>query len=192
MNIFHLHSDPKISAIYHFDKHVVKMSTEYCQILSTVCHYHGIHVDGLYKPTHYNHPVVVWARSSKQNFKFLLDLAKELHLEYTFRYEKIHKCAYTVIPVIESIIDQIPLGENRLTTLATAITGKTYNCKTNSEVIAAYRDLYQNGKSRMASWKKRNKPTWYKLKEPKICLLLKLQPKPLKLNKKLKLKFHVM
>ena len=35
MNIFYLHKDPIKNAEYHCDKHIVKMATEYCQLLST-------------------------------------------------------------------------------------------------------------------------------------------------------------
>jgi hypothetical protein len=35
MNIFFLDKDPVISADYHCNKHVVKMVTEYAQILSS-------------------------------------------------------------------------------------------------------------------------------------------------------------
>lgn len=40
MNIFMLHDDPKLAAQYHCDKHVIKMATEYSQILCTVIHKH--------------------------------------------------------------------------------------------------------------------------------------------------------
>lgn len=36
MNIFYLDQDPKLCAQYHCDKHVVKMITEYAQIMCTV------------------------------------------------------------------------------------------------------------------------------------------------------------
>ena len=35
MNIFYLHEDPIQNAKWHVDKHVVKMVTEYAQLLST-------------------------------------------------------------------------------------------------------------------------------------------------------------
>lgn len=38
MNIFALDEDPIKAAQYHCDKHIVKMATEYCQILSTSLH----------------------------------------------------------------------------------------------------------------------------------------------------------
>ena len=35
MNIFYLDKDPAVSASMHLDRHVVKMCTEYAQLLST-------------------------------------------------------------------------------------------------------------------------------------------------------------
>ena len=35
MNIFYLHSDPIQNAKWYIDKHIVKMPTEYCQLLSS-------------------------------------------------------------------------------------------------------------------------------------------------------------
>ena len=35
MNIFYLHKDPIQNVKWHVDKHVVKMATEYAQLLST-------------------------------------------------------------------------------------------------------------------------------------------------------------
>jgi len=72
MNIFYLHSNPKICAEMHCDKHVVKMILEYGQLLSTA---HRV-LDGtkqdkiyvltdsvannlLYKATHINHPSAI-------------------------------------------------------------------------------------------------------------------------------------
>ena len=35
MNIFYLNEDPRVAAEEHCDKHVCKMTIEYCQLLST-------------------------------------------------------------------------------------------------------------------------------------------------------------
>ena len=39
MNIFYLHEDPIQNIKWHVDKHVVKMATEYAQLLSTAHRY---------------------------------------------------------------------------------------------------------------------------------------------------------
>ena len=93
MNIFYLHKDPIKNAQYHCDKHIVKMATEYCQLLSTA---HRI-LDGkmylgktknnrnikrwrlpderediLMKASHVNHPSNIWVRESRENYMLSL------------------------------------------------------------------------------------------------------------------------
>lgn len=112
MNIFYLHEDPAKSAEFMYNKHVIKMVTETAQILSTV---HRI-LDGeeyidltkngrrikkwrmkdktldklLYKSTHPNHPSVMWARESFDNYFWLYQHFIALGEEYTKRYKKQH------------------------------------------------------------------------------------------------------
>ena len=89
MNIFYLHNNPNQNARWHIDKHIVKMPTEYCQLLSSA---HRV-LDGtifyeknknkrnvkrwklsderenfLMKVTHVNHPSNKWVRSSRSNY----------------------------------------------------------------------------------------------------------------------------
>jgi len=90
MNIFYLHPISKICALYHCDKHVVKMIVETAQLLSTAHHEHQHPVT--YKPTHVNHPSAIWARSSRLHYLYLVDLGKALCTEYTKRYHKTHAC----------------------------------------------------------------------------------------------------
>lgn len=88
MNIFFLHSNAKMAAIFHCDKHVVKMIIESAQLLATAHHEHGHPVS--YKPTHKNHPSAVWTRESKLHYNYVYDLAIALCKEYTKRYGKTH------------------------------------------------------------------------------------------------------
>lgn len=55
MNIFVLDTDPKLSAQYHVDRHVIKMILENAQLLSTALKINNIEAN-LYKPTHQHHP----------------------------------------------------------------------------------------------------------------------------------------
>jgi hypothetical protein len=86
MNIFLLDSDTTKCAQAHGNKHVVKMITEYNQLLSTACHVFGLATDEMYRKTHVNHPSGVWVRESKANFEFLLELdhlcLQEFYQEY--------------------------------------------------------------------------------------------------------------
>ncbi|MBT61119.1 MAG: hypothetical protein CMA63_06190 [Euryarchaeota archaeon] len=94
MNIFYLDEDPKMSAQWQCDKHVVKMILESAQLLSTA--HRELDGDdwgdevGLYKSTHKNHPSAVWARSSKPNYDWLYDHFCALCDEYRYRYGKEH------------------------------------------------------------------------------------------------------
>jgi len=92
MNIFFLHHTPQIAALYHCDKHVVKMIVETAQLLATAHHQHGNGHAVSYKPTHVNHPSNVWARESKLHYAYLVDLGKSLCKQYRLRYGKQHRC----------------------------------------------------------------------------------------------------
>lgn len=107
MNIFILDRNITLCAQYHCDKHVVKMITEYNQLMSTACFLHGIHQTGMYRPTHKNHPCVKWIMASRENFKYLLELNKALLDEYTFRYNRIH-AGSRLIPLFEDILNVYP------------------------------------------------------------------------------------
>ena len=76
MNIFVSHPDPHTSAMWLDDARLNKMITESAQMASTnirlltdndpeLC-------DGLYRPSHQNHPCNVWMRASRDNFVWLL------------------------------------------------------------------------------------------------------------------------
>lgn len=88
MNIFYLDKDSSKSVQYYVDKHVVKMITEYAQLLSTAVRLSGI--DAGYKVTHQNHPSAIWTRESLSNWLWLKDLSYELNKEYMYRYQKTH------------------------------------------------------------------------------------------------------
>lgn len=151
MNIFYLDPDPKKAAQYHCDKHVVKMILESAQLLSTTKNICG--QVGPYKTTHQNHPSAVWTRFSRENYLWLGELLKELCEEYTHRYGKIHKTAQ----YIPNLLDAPPL--------LTKGFGEPPQCMPdqfkNSDTVAAYRNYYNVGKSHLAKWSKREKPSWY-------------------------------
>ena len=112
MNIFFLHPDPRVCARYHGDKHVIKMILETCQLLCSVWHItdplHHLYSPP-YKRTHTNHPCTRWACKSLQNYSWLCCLGKELCIEYTHRYGKVHKCEdyirtlYTLQPNVKQV-----------------------------------------------------------------------------------------
>ena len=113
MNIFRLHDDPVISAQMMCDKHVVKMVTEYGQLLSTahrvldgtverrpsksgkrmVDHYlvaEQARENLLYKVAHKNHPSAIWCRENDKNYRWLYKHFQATAKEYTKRYGRVH------------------------------------------------------------------------------------------------------
>jgi hypothetical protein len=103
MNIFFLCFDPRQAAIWHCDKHVVKMLLESTQLLWTAWHIgfadsdkkealladapltKGTRQPG-YRPTHKNHPCAIWTRATIGNYRWLIALAMALAEEYHYRY----------------------------------------------------------------------------------------------------------
>ena len=113
MNIFFIDPNPTQAAEWMVDKHVVKMILESAQLLSTAhrildgVEYQGQSQSGrkarrwklldqrenvLYSATHINHPSAVWCRASVENYNWLVDHFYALMGEYTYRYNKQHKC----------------------------------------------------------------------------------------------------
>lgn len=156
MNIFYLDKDPKKSVKYYVDRHISKMQLETAQILCTNLHYFGKQAP--YRKTHVNHPSTIWARQSKANFKYLLNLGLEICKEYTFRYEKIHKSQ----SVLEWIQNNIPeeLPDTPFTEPTPAMPDKYI---INNDSVSSYRNYYINEKKHLFNWKKRAMPKWIKL-----------------------------
>ena len=90
MNIFILDTDVKLNAQYHANTHVVKQVLEYCQLLSTACHLHGVALEGMYKLTHKSHPATLWTLESKQLSGFAIDFGfmKDGKFSYQGDWEK--------------------------------------------------------------------------------------------------------
>ena len=180
MNIFYLHTEPQICAEMHNNKHCVKMILEYAQLLSTA---HRV-LDGiptidrgghagrqrttyilpdnrdslLYRATHINHPSAVWVRKTHQNYIWLTDLLEELCMEYTYRYEKVHKVERDgLLKVLRtSIPANIPIGPFSEPTPA-----MPDDVKVAGNSLASYRNYYNKNKTHLADWKKRPVPQWF-------------------------------
>lgn len=176
MNIFTLSDDTKQAAIWHIDKHCVKMIAESCQILSTAHRYLDGHETiilnsnnrkikhyklnddrefNLPKATHINHPCCIWTRETEGNYQWLYSLFCELCKEYTYRYGKIHAYETKCLSLLRNSPYNIKNG-NR-TNFVQAMPEKYKN----TDAITAYRQYYINEKSAFASWKSREKPFWF-------------------------------
>jgi hypothetical protein len=166
MNIFYLHNHPTICAIYHNDKHVVKMILETTQLLYTCLHLSNPELISSapmnkaktrngYKPTHKNHPSSLWTRKSISNYNWLCSLGIELCREYTYRYNKIHTCQQH----LQWLSKQIPLLPNIPFTEPTPAMPEEYK---QSNSILSYRNYYIHEKAHFCKWSKRNVPHWFK------------------------------
>lgn len=145
MNVFFLDTDPARAAQMMCDKHVVKMTLETAQILSTI-------VGGPYKPTHQHHPSVLWAKDNTawvwEHFIALLD-------EYTLRYGRTHKCA----EVASFISQRLPAASLRPFTPPPQVMPEEYH---SGDPVEAYREYYRQDKARFARWERgRPSPAWF-------------------------------
>ena len=152
MNIFVLDTDVSKAAEYHCNSHIVKMPLETAQLLCTALHSHGQEVP--YKPTHRKHPCTIWTSENRQNFLWLSRLGKELCKEYSYRYNKVHKCE-AIIDICISKADALP--DSPITPFAQAMPDEFKNeC-----AITAYRNYYRGAKQHLAIWSNRSIPHWY-------------------------------
>jgi hypothetical protein len=155
MNIFVLDTDPKKCAVYHNDKHVVKMILETAQLLCGSHHVTESQYEIPYKLSHKNHPCSIWVRECIENYIWLCDLGLELCEEYTYRYGKRHK-SQDIIEWCLMNTPNIPTNGD-VTPFALAMPDE---CKVGT-AIDSYRAYYMVEKRNLASWKNRQTPEWY-------------------------------
>lgn len=186
MNIFALSRNPHDASIQMIDKHIIKMPTESCQMLHTNALYFDyiehfgleptlkqlkqFHKDigsNLMKPAMLNHPSTIWARETIHNYRWLFEHAKALCSEYTIRYGKIHGSEVRILDVAYVVHDD---SNWQLATPVTIAMDDKYRLPIESRqtfankwefVIMSYRNYYLEGKWRIASWTKRDRPLWW-------------------------------
>jgi hypothetical protein len=165
MNIFILDSDMQKSAMYHTDRHCVKMILEHCQMLCTAISLNpnwqqrlGI-IEIPYKKSHIKHPCTLWVSKNFDNFAWLVAYTHALHDEYQYRYGKEH-LSYKTLKLNHIITQDVIAYGNKLSIInlspACVMPDK---CKLDS-VIESYRNYYQMHKSHLFSWTKRKIPPW--------------------------------
>lgn len=167
MNIFVLDLNPQRAAVYHCDKHVVKMITETTQILSSVHHRTEkkdyIDYNFLYKDVKRgNQANIKWCLESIENYLWLCELGKQLCIEYRKRYKKIHKTEGK----IDYLKNWLPHFNNTKLTFFAQCMPEQYKVKTGKleDAVEAYRNYYVGEKSEFAKWKLGNIPEWYRIK----------------------------
>lgn len=177
MNIFYIHTDPKVCAEWAVDSHCVKMILEAAQLLSTA---HRI-LDGkesvgvsqtgrkkkiwvlpderndtLYSATHVNHPSAIWARETNNNYNWLWCYLYEHCKEYTYRYGKVHKIESTgLLETLKTPPHNIFVGNK---TLVPSAMDKQYII--SKDPVINYRNYYKHGKAHLHKWKNREAPDW--------------------------------
>jgi hypothetical protein len=160
MNIFILSDDPFEAARDQCDRHVVKMALESAQILSTVRHRYG--APAPYKPTHANHPCVLWAGECTENYRWLVEHTAHLLAEYTARYGKTHAVSAHLDTLREPPAGMPKCGHR---TPFTQCMPEQY--RVPGDPIAAYRAFYNAEKAPFSTWKNREAPAWFAPTEPK-------------------------
>jgi len=181
INIFYIDHDPLQAARWMVDKHVVKMILESAQLLSTAHRVlDGREVEGvrlnldtgktrkvkawtlydaretvMYSATHINHPSAIWCRKSIQNYDWLVDHFFALMDEYTYRYEKTHKCYGELSYMLQSPPKNLQAYD--WTPMPSCMAPEYI---ISEDAVINYRNYYKLGKANMFSWKNRQPPEW--------------------------------
>lgn len=164
----------------HPDTHVVKMCTEYAQLMSTahrildgtlwygksatgrkIKRYYLENTDfnsNLYLACHINHPSNIWLRQSKENYEWLYDLWTHLLDEYTYRYDKQHG-AGKLAKYLFWTPNNIPTGLGFQN--VTPAMGEFQDCIVEGDCVTSYRNYFWEAKRRLAKWKRRPIPEWW-------------------------------
>ena len=161
MQIFFLDESPEKAAQYLCNKHVVKQCLETAQILCTIINKNVKGLKAPYKSTHVNHPCVLWAGESEKNYSWLVDHGFALCKEYTYRYNKDHKCEDVIDWCFEQyFIERFSFDYKYWTQPAQAIPDQYKH----ANPVKAYRDYYVYDKMQKIKcvWTRRNKPGWIK------------------------------
>ena len=117
-----------------------------------------------YMRAHYNHPCTIWARTSKENYEWLITHGLALCNEYTFRYGKRHASQDVIIWCSENMW-RLDLPSIGLTEFPVAISADQ-KCRSipnfdRLTVKQKYRAYYLYDKSRFAKWTGRSVPEWW-------------------------------
>lgn len=184
MNLFVLDTNTTQAARYHCDQHVFKMAVEAAQILSSAVAYLANNyvevpnkdgsrklrtfraMEGLYKPTHYNHPCTKWVRGSEQNARWAYYLGLDLLHECEYRGLKRSDRVREVLRNVNLYWRFFPSMPQ--TPFVCAINAKLYPTVVinPADPVATYRDYYRKGKAVFptkgpATWRARGKPEWW-------------------------------
>jgi len=161
MNMFILDKSPVIAAQLNCDTHCSKMILEVAQMLCTTYHLQGI--DAPYKPTHANHPVTKWIRSSHANFLWACIHGAALYEEKLHRTGKGHKSADVIEWAIKNV-SKLKFPNWYLEDFPIAINDDCLCRKDSSfnesDPVKCYQMLYKYDKKDIAKWTNRDVPSF--------------------------------
>lgn len=176
MNLFFLSLLVDECARSYVDKHL-KILIEAAQMLSAAHHEAGDAAQAaawaadkrIYRRTHANHPMAVWVRAHRANYRWTVALALALADEYFHRYGHKKARRHKTEAVVRFLAEHEPAGMPSDAAALDARTGLTPvpQCmpdefKVDGDPVAAYRAYYQSPeKVRFASWTARERPAWY-------------------------------
>lgn len=156
MNIFHLDADPQVSARYHNDPHLTKNAPRN----SSDPFYRGSATT--YRPTHKNHPCVLWAAESQSNYNRLFEIGECLGQEFFRRRNwKRHKS-------IEYMLES--LNPNKINNLPDIPGTPPPHCmpdnvKVSGDSVRSYRQYVANFKRHCGVWSEGGerlpRPSWF-------------------------------
>jgi hypothetical protein len=163
VNIFAVDLCPITTAQMLCDHHVVKMTLESAQMLSTIQRLHGNADERLYKPTHSKHPCTLWAQSCTSNYYWLHRHFHALGNEYTYRFGKQHKSHVTLV----ALLSKAPVSLQRcahITPFALAMPAEIQQQACGHSVeesVRLYRLYYATKRDGMQMrYTKRTMPQW--------------------------------
>lgn len=142
------------------DKHVIKMILESAQLLSTAHHVLDGNSarEGIYKPTHINHPCSIWVRDSQYNYVWLWWHFDALCREYEYRYNKLHKTSSMLRKLYWTPNNMVGIGP---TPFAVAMKVRP-ECVVEGDPVQSYRNYYKTKqKDFKMVWTKREVPSWF-------------------------------
>jgi hypothetical protein len=185
MNVYVLDEDPKKAAEYHCDIHAKSEILTCVQMLSSVhwlallieepeenCNfitkrsaqnylenkYHVGHPRRPpYKMTHLEIPIIKWIASNKKNYLWVVELLKNLDIEFQKRYKKKHKSALHINWLEKNIPSCCEEDDEPIKFLNNVPEDFILD-----NVVESYRNYYKKGKTKIAVWdRSENKPYWF-------------------------------
>ncbi len=149
--------------MYQHDKHVVKMCLETAQILCSVQHRYGRNAP--YRPTHQNHPCVLWAGDHVKHYEWLVRHGEYLCLEYTTRFGKTHACS----KVLDKVRYAPPEMYERVRRQTMPPQCMPDEYKVPGQTVLAYRNYYLGAKVANQNWTRRARPNFVIQGETKMA-----------------------